>query len=204
MATFNWPTATWAKPGSYMWRVIDNLQRASESPLSGAIQTLAMPGARWGLSLHFAHQALADRDQLEGFLLSLYGRENRVRMYDFNRQRPRGTINLTGVTTSGSTAQFARQMTLQGCGAGKTLLSGDWFATPTQLLRCTEDATADGAGQMVVKFAQMLRAATAGGAAITLDKPTALYVRTEASLAAPRSPAMAALPMDVDFVEVFS
>lgn len=138
MSTYDWPTATWAKPGSGEWRVVDNLQRASESPLSGFVQTLDMPGARWGRVTHFTAQTQADRDQLEGFLLGLSGRVHRVRLWDFERARPRGTINLTGVTTSGSTAQFAEQMTLQGCGAGKTLLSGDWFATPTQLVRCVE------------------------------------------------------------------
>lgn len=204
MSTYNWPTAAWAVPGEAEWRVVDSLQRVSESPLSGAVQTLSMPCAKWGWAFSFSAQTLASREQLEGFLLGLSGREHRVRLWDFKRPQPRGTINLSGVTTSGSTAQFATQMTLQGCGAGKTLLSGDWFATPTQLLRCVEDATADGSGNMVVKFRHMLRAATANGAAITLDKPTALYVRTESGLSAPRIPGMTAASMSVEFVEVFA
>lgn len=204
MSTYDWPTADWAKPNSAEWRIIDNLQRSTESPLSGYTQTLSMPGARWGWGLDFAAQPLAHREQLEGFLLGLSGREHRVRMWDLKRARPRGTIALSGVTSSGSTAQFATQMTLQGCGAGATLLSGDWFATPVQLLRCVEDATANGSGVMVVKFRHMLRATLSSGAAITLDRPTALYVREQAGLATPRSPGLLGRPMSVGFVEVFA
>lgn len=204
MTVYTWPTADWAKPGAGEWRIIDNLQRFSESPLSGYVQTLSMPGARWGWALDFSAQPLAYREQLEGFLLGLSGREHRVRLWDFKRPRPRGTINLTGVTTLGATAQFATQLTLQGCGAGTTLLSGDWFATPTQLLRAVEDATADGAGQMVVKFRHMLRAALAGGAAITLERPTALFVRVDAGLSMPRDRGLTGRPASVDFMEVFA
>lgn len=203
MTTYNWPAADWAKPGSGEWRVVDSLQRSSESPLSGHVQTLAMPGARWAWMLDFNHQPLADREQLEGFLLGLSGREHRVRLWDFKRPRPRGTINTSGVVTSGSTAQFATQMVLTGCGAGKTLLSGDWFATPTQLLRCVEDATANGSGVMTVKFRHMLRAAVATGAAITLLKPAAAYHRTESGIAAPRDRGLLGRPMAIDFVEAF-
>lgn len=203
MTTTTWPTADWAKPASGELRVVDNLQRISESPLSGHVQTLAMPGARWGWMLDFPAQSLADRRQLEGWLVGLSGREHRVRLWDFKHTRPAGTIATAGVTTLGSTAQFATTLVLQGCGAGATLLSGDWFATPTQLLRCIEDAVADGSGQMTVKFRQPLRATTAGGAAITLIKPTATYMRTEAGLSVPRTRGLAARPLSADFVEDF-
>lgn len=203
MTTFNWPTADWGKPASGEWRVVDNLQRNNESPLSGHVQTLSMPGARWGWMLDFNHQPLADREQLEGFLLGLSGREHRVFLWDFKRPRPRGTLNTTGVTTSGSTAQFATTMTLTGCGISKTLLAGDWFATPTQLLRCVQDTTSNGAGAMTVNFRHMLRATVAGGAAITLIQPTAAYIRTEAGLAAPRDRGLLGRPMSLDFVEAF-
>lgn len=204
MTTYAWPTDSYAEPTAAELLVIDNLQRHTESPLSGYVQTMAMPGARWGWGLDFGAQTLEDRDRLEGFLVGLSGREHRVRVWDFKRPRPRGSINLTGVTSSGSTAQFATQMTLQGCGAGRTLLAGDWFATPVQLLRCVEDAAADGSGVMVVKFRQMLRAALAGGAAIALDKPTALYVRTEAGLSMPRVHGLAAPDMSIGLMEVFA
>lgn len=203
MTTYAWPDADWAEPGSAELRVIDNLQRGNESPLSGHVQTLGMPGARWGWALDFDHQLLADREQLEGFLVGLSGREHRVRLWDMQRPRPRGTIGLTGVTTSGVTAQFAEQMTLVGCGAGASLLRGDWFGTPTQLLLCVEDAMANGSGQMVVKFRHKLRAAVPSDAAITLIKPTATYIRTEAGIAMPRVGGMLGVPMSVDFVEHF-
>lgn len=204
MSVFTWPDAAWAVPSATELRVVDILQRVSESPLSGAVQTLSMPGAKWGWAFDFDSQPHDARMQLEAWLIGLSGREHRVRLWDYKRPRPRGTVSLSGVTTSGSTAQFAEQITLQGCGAGKTLLMGDWFATPTQLLRCTEDAMADGSGVMVVKFRHRLRATVAGGTAITLDKPTALYIRTESGMAARRELWTVEPPLSCDFVEAFS
>lgn len=204
MSVYTWPDAPWAVPSATELRVVDTLQRVSESPLSGAVQTLSMPGARWGWGYDFDAQPHDARMQLEAWLIGLSGRQHRVRLWDTKRTRPRGSINLSGVTTSGSAAQFAEQLTLQGCGAGKTLLMGDWLATPTQLLRCTEDAVANGSGVMVVKVRHMLRAAVASGTAITLDKPTALYIRTEANLAARRELWTVEPPLACEFVEVFA
>lgn len=206
MTTYAWPTERWALPQAMELRVVDNLQRWSESPLSGYVQTLAMPGARWGWAMDFAGQRVEDRAKLEAYLMRLQGMQHRVSLYDLKNPRPAGTINLSGVTTSGTAAQFATSVNLQGCGANTTLKAGDWFGIPSgQLLRCTADFTANGSGVMTgVTFTPMLRAALSSGAAITLDKPTALYVRTEPGLSVPRTPGRVALPMSVEFMEVFA
>lgn len=204
MSVYDWPSADWAVPGRAELRVVDSLQRINESPLSGAVQTLAMPGTRWGWMLDFNAQPQQRRQQLEAFLIGLSGRVHRVRLWDIKRSRPRGTINLSGVSLNAAAPQFATQLVLKGCGASRTLLAGDWFATPTQLLYCVEDAVANGSGVMTVKFRHMLRAATAVNADVTLEKPTALYVRTEAGMTAPRSPGFMEPPMSVEFVEVFA
>lgn len=374
MSTITWPTAQWAKPATCDLQVIDNLQRVSESPLSGYTQTLAMPGARWGWSMQFPSQNRADRDQLEGLLLSLDGRANRVRLWDFKRPQPRGLIGLSGVTLAAAAAQFATSLVLQGCrganlllggsfetdgdangvgdgwlrysngstgaltqslGSGfsphaalsqacnasalgttsadrqgveqtvpalaiaggaftlsarclasagttlramvvwrdaaattissplqdaaatgadqtitlagtcpanavtgqiylyqhtgtgaaafayfdaaylvaggavsypapATLLCGDWMGLPSQLVRVVEDASANDAGRMTVQVRHMLRTAAASGGTVTLDRPTALYMRTESGLLMPRRPGNAEPELACDFVEAFA
>lgn len=379
MAIYDWPNTRTFLPQTAELRVVDNTQRSLESPLSGYVQTLSMPGARWGWGMDFGAQALNERDALESFLLRLNGREHRVRLWDLKRPQPHGSIQMFGVTLGATAAQFAPTLQLAGCrhpvnlllggsfeadsnadglgdgwtvfvgGAGDgsrahsmsrvdydynvrhggwaqyieitaasnsndsaiassrvailpgtqytlsghmfcstaskqvlsvrqfkgdgttvtgsdavtpfastssmdlrqitftteadaafaqvfvrgitavgqsmrvdavqleqgatatayagsaTLLGGDWLGLATgQLVRVVADATANDAGAMTVDVRHMLRASVASGSAVTLDRPTALYVRTEAGLMLPRMPGLAAPGMSAEFVEVFA
>lgn len=370
MTTYTWPNAQWAKPAQCNLQVIDNLQRVNESPLSGYTQSLAMPGTRWGWSLTWPPQNAADREQLEAMLISLDGRANRVRLWDFKRPRPRGTIATSGVTLASTAAQFSTSLDLAGCLAANnllrasdalsaapwstfhasvtanqntspfggviadkvqslaagndfvyqavaltpgqtytvtayianfggtsgskilirqavdngearftwtgpsitgtelvtgvaadatvdsagwwrvrltfvaaesvawvrvypdtanaggnistcavqleagasptpylgspTLLRGDWLGLSSQLVRAVEDATANDAGQMTVQVRHMLRNSAASGSAVTLERPTALYMRTESGLLMPRQPGLAEPELQCDFVEAFA
>lgn len=205
MTTYAWPNTRDMLPRNAEWRVVDNTQRSNDSPLSGTSQTVSMPGARWGWSLDFGDHVDARREALEAYLLRLSGREHRVQLWDLKRPRPRGTCNLSGVTLAASAGQWAQVLQLAGCGAGRTLLAGDWVGLPGgQVVRVVQSATADGAGAMTVEVRHMLRTAVSAGGAITLDRPSALYIRTEANLAAPRVPGRIQPGMSVDFIEVFS
>jgi hypothetical protein len=66
------------------------------------------------------------------------------------------------------------------------------------------DATGNDAGAMTVEVRHMLRASVASASAVTLEKPTALYVRTESGLAMPRQPGNAEPGLSIDLVEVFA
>lgn len=376
MSTFDWPDAIAFRPASGELRVVDNLQRVSESQLSGYTQTLAMPGAKWSWLYEFTPHNAAQRDALEAYLLRLDGMANRVRLWDQQRPRPRGNIAISGVTLASTAAQFATTLTLRGCrpannivdnssfeidtnadgladswgifssgavsgasssvgalavdgsrsqmitatslgtsagdyvgvrqfilasgsasapwsaaasvrataGSGlsvhiqfrsggafvgevtsalvtangseqrisvagsapgnfdqielqvrqsrmpaagasslevdavqlepasaptsykayATLEPGDWIGLPSQLVRCVAAAVGDYAGQMEVSVRHMLRASVPGGAAVNLDRPTALFRRTEAGIALPRSPGLAMPGFAVEFVEAFA
>lgn len=205
MTIYTWPDTRAAQPRTMQWRVVDDLQRMSESPLSGFTQTVSMPGARWGWMMEFGDHSSAYRDQVEAFLLRLSGREHRVALWDIKRRAPRGTCNLSGVTLGAAAAQFATVLSLAGCGSGKTLLAGDWVGLAGgQLVRVVADATADGAGAMAVEIRHMLRTALGSGAAVTLDRPTALYVLTESGISLPRGAGRTEPGFAIDLVEVFA
>ena len=85
-----------------------------------------------------------------------------------------------------------------------TLKGGDWLALPDQLLRCVADATADESGLMTVSVRQMLRNAQTAATAVTLAKPTGLFMRTEAGIALPRQPGPVEPEITCDFVEAFA
>lgn len=165
----------------------------TRSVLGGGQQTSGVPGAHWLASLTFAPDQSANRHTLIGFLRKLNGKEHRIALWDVRKfsaagvqGSPAGTINTSGVTVSVAAAQFASTVTLAGCGAGATLLAGDMLGIGGQLIENPETATANGSGVMTVQVPQRLRQAAAAAAAVTLIKPTALFVLSE-PFRAPRS-----------------
>ncbi len=207
MTTYSWPTSGTAfRAASMSWGQSHN-GRAASSSLNGAIQTTSLPGARWGLTVNFPQQSYAERAQVEAFFTRLSGMEHRASIYDLSRPQRRGTCALTGVTASAA-AQFAMGLTLNGCGASTTLLAGDWLSVPTangaQLLQAVVDAAANGSGVMTIETRPSLRGAVAAGAAVTLDKPSALFIQPEPKLDIPRGGSNICPPWSVTLMEVFS
>ena len=202
MSSYDWP-AGFVPTNAAL--VAAHNQGVSVSPLSGYTQTNTHPGSKWGWRLDLPAMTGARRAAFEAFVVKLTGREHRVRIHDFKRPYPRGTINLSGVVTSGTTAQFATSCALAGCGANATLLAGDWIKLGDQLVMVTDDATANGSGVMTgVSFRHMLRASVASGAAVTLSQPTALYILTETRQEFARVPGQAQPGISLDFDEVFA
>lgn len=200
MSTYDWPTARAFQPRE-MALVVRHNQAQSVSALSGYTQTLSRPGARWGWRMQFSSNTLEERRQVEGYVLRLAGREHLVRLWDMRYPRPAGNCNLAGVTVASAAAAFARSMAIQGCGAGRQLLAGDWFSVNGQLLRMAADATANGSGQMTIYFEHMLRAAVSPGAALVLDKPTSNYSLAASELEFPRIPGLSSAPFSLEFTE---
>jgi hypothetical protein len=202
MTTYTWPSNL--VPAEQRLQILNN-QGVSVSPLSGYVQTNTHPGSRWGWALDMPPALNDSRAAFEAFIVKLSGREHRVSLYDFKRPRPRGTINLTGVTVNTTASQFANSISLIGCGAGTTLLAGDWVKfTGGQLVMVTDDATADGGGLMSITFRHMLRASVAAASAVTLSAPTALYILSDSRQEFARMPSRMAPGVSFDFEEVFA
>lgn len=86
-----------------------------------------------------------------------------------------------------------------------TLLSGDWLGLSNgQRVQVVADATADDAGAATVEIRAPLRAALSNGAAVTLDKPTSLFILSEPTLEVPYGAANVCPPFSVNLVEVFA
>jgi hypothetical protein len=203
MSTFS-PPSSWSAAHLELCQVNNN--RIFTSPLNGWRQTATLPGARWGWNITFPEQAVAVRRTIEAILSKLNGMEHRLALYDLARPVPSGTCNLAGVTASAA-AQFATVLVLAGCGAGKTLLAGDWLSVVTtagsQLLMVTDDVTADGSGNITCNTRPSLRASVTGGASVTLDHPTGLFVLAKPEITYPREAAGKCPQFGVSLVEVF-
>lgn len=184
MTVYAWPFKEGFIPEQMNWGA-ESRTLASESILSGAIQTMGVPGKRWKVGMNLpakSYHERATRMEVEGFLDRLGGKEHRVSLWHMGRKGiggygyPTGTINQTGVTVSVTANQFATSITLAGCGAGTTLKAGDFFSVNGQLIMNPADATADGSGVMVLPLITRLRVQAVVTTAIVLQRPTATFI----------------------------
>lgn len=173
MTTLSWPTLTRTAPRVLDFSLVPNTQSFS-SPLSGAVQTIEMPGARWKVSFMLENLAEADSALLQAFLVKLRGRAGRFYLHNFARSEPRGTQRGTPLVKGAS--QTGTTLAIDGCTVGATLLAGDFFAVNGELKMVVANSTADGAGEMTLTFEPPLRSSPADNAAITLVQPTATFM----------------------------
>ncbi|MES2909836.1 MAG: hypothetical protein V4718_00520 [Pseudomonadota bacterium] len=208
MAAYDYPlTRPFIPAGMDLWQ--PNNDVVERSVFGGGQQSSGQPGAHWMAALSFNEDISERRLELGGLLRKLNGKEHRLRLWDMRKfstagvqGSPAGTIATTGVQVKTLAAQFATTLVLKGCGAGATLLPGDMFSVNGQLLENCALATADGAGDMTVLVPSRLRASAAVNAAVTLVRPTALFVLAD-TFHLPRGPKFYE-PFIVEFEEVFS
>jgi hypothetical protein len=186
MTTLTWPTLTRATPAEIEWSLMSNTQTFT-SPLSGAVQTVEMPGARWRASFTLGELDAADAAALQAFMAQLRGRSGRFYLYNFARPSPRGTA--TGTPLVKGASQTGTSLAIDGLAAGATLLAGDFFEVGGELKIVTATATANGSGEATVSFEPPLRASPADNAAITLTQPKAtMMLEDDAARVTTRAP----------------
>lgn len=182
MTTITFPTLSRAAPASMEFNLISNTQTFT-SPLDGSVYTSELPGARWAFSLDFPSLQEADAALLQAFLAKLRGQANTFTMHNWARPTPRGTAGGTPLVNNSSvsptTLQTGASIITKGWSAGATMKAGDYFTMNTELKMCVADATADGSGNMTITFEPPIRNSPADNAAITVTRPTAVFMLTE-------------------------
>lgn len=174
MTILTWPVLTRAAPRLVRWGLTSNTMSFS-SPLSGAMQTLEMPGARWRCSFVMENLSDADAALLQALLVQLRGQANRLLLHNFARPTPRGTA--TGTPLVNGASQTGVSLITDGWTAGITALrTGDFFGVNGELKMVTADAVADGSGNATISFEPPLRSSPADNAAITTNKPLAIFM----------------------------
>jgi len=151
--------------------------------------------------------AMYERDsgQWDAFLLSLKGRTNQVALWNFARPYPLGTMRGT-MTLNVAAAQGATTLQIiAATEATKTLKQGDMLGVGTgttkQVVKVLADATADVNGIITVSIESALRNALFIGAAVTWDKPTALFRRKDSKTAWTYKPGLVTDGFVVEFIE---
>lgn len=175
MTILTWPTLTRAAPRVLDWSLQPNTQ-SFQSPLSGAVQTVELPGARWKASFLMENLTEDDSALLQAFLVKLRGRAGRFYLYNFGRDKPRGTQG--GAPLVKGAGQSGTTLIIDGCTVGATLLAGDYLEVNGELKMVVASATANGSGEMTLTIEPPLRASPADNADVTLIQPKAIFMLT--------------------------
>lgn len=186
MATLTYPDITlsankhWA-PDAFEAELRPNVL-VSTSALTGAMQTVQVPGTRWLFRLTYGNANAAEQADREAFFAELEGQANRVALYHAARPKPRGTRQ-TNTTLSAAAAVGAKTLSMVAT-TGETLLKGDMIGVGGQLLQVIADATA-ASSVLTVSVRPAVRTALSNGAAVTVVRPTADFILSSAGISVP-------------------
>ena len=196
--TYDWPTSFGVN--RFELRISHNT-RAFITPYGSTSQVLNYTGERWcgmiGLTLG---NSRTQGGAQEAFFDRLYGMANRIRLWNFRRPQPLGTLrggasvnvvngalapvtvvnsSLATVLVVGGDPVNTNEIAIGDGTAtlqtypGRTLLAGDHIGIANgQNVRIMADATADGSGVMVIEFQPRARAVVPASSVILWDKPT--------------------------------
>lgn len=161
----------------YRFGLLTNTQ-ALESPLTGSVQTLELPGARWFLEatlrpMEREEQTSSEQDleQWLALLTALMGRAGRVYGFDPGGRTPRGSAGGSPVVNGGS--QNGKTLAFQGAESHITgwLKKGDYFEVAGELKKCTERIDTGSGGAGILQFVPPIRQSPANGTTIITANP---------------------------------
>lgn len=176
MTTLTFPTLS-RLPDVFDFGLTSNTM-THRSPLSQAVQTVEMPGARWRFSFTMNDLEEADTAQLQAFLAKLRGQAGRFYMYNMARPTPRGAA--TGTPKVNGASQTGTALITDGWAISQIgiLKAGDFFGVNGELKMCVADCNSDGGGNATITFEPPLRASPAENADISVSSPTATFMLT--------------------------
>ena len=157
---------------SESWSMVANTQTFT-SPLNGATQTAALPGARWGATLTYTNRDGVEAKKLQAFLTSLRGRAGRFYLSPHD-STPNGTAAGSGLVNGAS--QTGGTLITDGWTASQPLLfaAGDYIEVNGELKQVSADVSSDGSGNATITFSPDLNQSPPNGAQIISTNPRAV------------------------------
>ena len=150
----------------------------SESPFTGEQQVYVQQLEVWSAQLVLPPMTRADAEAWIAFLLALNGREGTFLFGDPRNTTPQGTWAGSSPLVKGG-SQTGKTLAIDGLSAGATVKAGDWFqlgsGASSRLHKVTQDATANGSGEVTLDCWPRLRASPADNAALTIASPKGVF-----------------------------
>lgn len=155
----------------------------SESPFSRVGKFYGLSAPRWMCSMSFrgGYNGLRDQNafgpRLDAMIAKLKGRQHRVTLHDFRRDRMRSPV---WPLSAGNVAAIlgATGLTITGLAPGTQVFAGDYLGGDGRPHIILDDAFADSSGQAAVVFEPPLKTAVGLNAAV-FTKPTGLFRLTD-------------------------
>lgn len=148
------------------------------SELSGELQTVELPGARWTMNLSMAPlKRSGEAALLEAFIAKLRGQAVRATMPVFGRRTPlgawAGAAAVNNEVGSPTVPQTGSSIEVNGLTSGTTIKAGDYFnfGSGGELHMVTEDTTADGSGRATISFQPPIRTSPPHGTLLVTTNP---------------------------------
>jgi hypothetical protein len=167
-----------ANPAKVDW-MLHRFDGRFESPLSGSIQQLLRPGARWEATFSWTTLSEADWHQLAAWWNQMAQANYRCALPNYAYQ---ALGSLAGTPLVNGAAQTGSTLATKGwtASASGVLKAGDMFqitdGTKHQLVMVTADANADGLGHSSVSITPPLRISPTDASALVVANPTARFM----------------------------
>jgi len=176
MTTIAYPATRVFTPAEVTWHLQRNLTQR-RNPLTRRRTTIEHVGALWAATLIYTPHRHADMAVIEAFWNAVSDADVVVSLWHHARRLPRGTLQ-ANTTTAASASEGASTVNITAT-TGLTLLAGDMISLAltgaTQLVQVVADVTSSAGVMTAVSFVPPLVGAVANGAAVVVDKPTALF-----------------------------
>lgn len=146
-------------------------------------QAVEVSPPAWLVTLQASGMLESSAGEWQALLMKLRGQTKQLALWNLGRPAPRGTMRGT-MTLNAAAAQGAVALSIiAATEATKTLKAGDFLGLGTgvtqQVVMVTADATTNGSGVIAVDIEPPLRNAHLIAAAVTWDKPKALFRRRQ-------------------------
>lgn len=173
MTTYNFVSF---KPTSQSFELVTNT-RSFQSPVSGAIQTLARKGSYWKTQLTFTNVSGAERAELQALFARLNGQEHRVRLEDYGYVRRGNAVGPQTVLVNGA-GQTGSTINLDGATFSVTgyFKQGDYISFNNELHMVTEDVDSSATGTLSVPIAPPIRKPTNDGDSVRIFDPFGVFM----------------------------
>jgi hypothetical protein len=181
MSVISFPTTLYAKSLNWSQSRLD----VAFSSIFGS-QSVEVSPPLWRVELESDRISELDSGAWQSLLMKLRGQTNQLELWNLARPAPLGTMRGTMTLNTAAAQGDVVLSIIAATEATKTLKAGDMLgigsATTKQVVMVVTDATADGSGIISVTVEPPLRNAHLIAAAVTWDKPTVLFRRTEADV----------------------
>ena len=191
------------RPPAFMQLGLRSNSLAYVSPLTGAVQTASLPGARWTATLRWNNLTRADADPILATLLKLRGSANRLILWDLAHPRFRGTA--TGPAQVDGGSQTGNTLAIATSNVSRTnwCLEGDKIGVNGELKMITAAGNTNGSGDITVTFEPPLRASPGDTQQVVIDSPTAKFILTDQEVRWSTSRAGVISDLEIQLVEAF-